>query len=936
MQIDIPNLLISYIIGLSPFIFVFILYYIIHKLKKDSLFEKVLFRIVLGYAVFIIFYVLIPATINLIDPPENQYLFTTGIIDLNSSSVVTFGYWEAGINSFIRFWLQIFITTVLTYLYYPIALMPIIFIFGGFLSFLLIIYQLKKINPKESLSTSFLDFQYAYDDNPIKLMHEKLKTPDWESAKDLMKILLAVLPISLYLLMTLLKVSGSQENPNILQGTSLGWFLEIFFVYLASMMFSVHLLYSGKFSFKGDYIGLKMKNAMVQSLSTVGALMSGIAIILFVIDYSRQVFVVLYFIFYFIMVTIFFGLFLDIFEPISIYLVTKLVEYLKTYIYVTSKNKTPTTDIEGEKATKKTEIFVPSVNLNELSSPTITPSIENIDTKEDNTLIENETKLSKEKTIEHTQITLNSLLMKDSSILLGKSIFTVLLLYAMLQILGFLISGLGIENTVSSPYVQVIDFVVCYFFVSLGLIISFALFSKRNVKIVIFAVIFHSLLTMLDLAVRQSLIYWNGSTKVSTINYETSYYSLQLYAIIILLAVSLLFLRRYNWNFFSNIGIIFLTGLVMVVTWIFMFTPDMNIIVPFINQPILKSVPITFADKLNSPVPTFNSIVDGLLGRGESWVTYIFENVSIPSIGSLFAAPFLYVVPINFVSILYYLSLPFRFLQPFSTIFLFGLLVFLAEPEFLTVAYKEEDKVEKVVYSERMSPLSLIELVRKPHDFAVARNFGLNGEEEVKAGFSVAQIEEAIYQLSIGAHLTQFISEAPVSFADLEEESLISLEEILNFFHEIEKLSLSKAKPFLVFSKEFGYNYEEANVDSLHVMMVDGRSVFTHNFKEESTVEPALVAGLFSAITSFAKETVKSEQLLRTIDHGDVVLMIEYGKYVFSAIFADKISVDLSNKLASFVEEFEEKHSEVLPDWLGDTSPFADDWILVNQIFELN
>ena len=119
-------------------------------------------------------------------------------------------------------------------------------------------------------------------------------------------------------------------------------------------------------------------------------------------------------------------------------------------------------------------------------------------------------------------------------------------------------------------------------------------------------------------------------------------------------------------------------------------------------------------------------------------------------------------------------------------------------------------------------------------------------------------------------------------------------------------------------------------------MMVDGRSVFTHNFKDESTVEPALVAGLFSAITSFAKETVKSEKLLRTIDHGDVVLMIEYGQYVFSAIFADKNSVELRNKLASFVKEFEQIHDDELPNCLGDTSPFADDWQLVNEIFELN
>jgi hypothetical protein len=63
--------------------------------------------------------------------------------------------------------------------------------------------------------------------------------------------------------------------------------------------------------------------------------------------------------------------------------------------------------------------------------------------------------------------------------------------------------------------------------------------------------------------------------------------------------------------------------------------------------------------------------------------------------------------------------------------------------------------------------------------------------------------------------------------------------------------------------------------------------------------------------------------------------MIEYGQYVFSAIFADKNSVELRNKLTEFVGIFEEKHAEELSGWLGDTSPFSDDWMIVNEIFKV-
>ena len=190
-------------------------------------------------------------------------------------------------------------------------------------------------------------------------------------------------------------------------------------------------------------------------------------------------------------------------------------------------------------------------------------------------------------------------------------------------------------------------------------------------------------------------------------------------------------------------------------------------------------------------------------------------------------------------------------------------------------------------------------------------------------------------QGQLGQIILEFTGDTPISFAELSETMQTNLEDITNFFKFIDKTQFSREKPFTVIRREYGNEYEEANMDSLHIMMTDGRSVFTHSFQEESTVEPALVAGLFSAITSFAKEAVKAEKLLRTIDHGDVVLVIEYGRFVFAALFVDRNSIDLRNKLSQFLQEFETQHEEDLENWLGDTSTFAEDWQLVERIFEL-
>ncbi|MHA2363913.1 MAG: hypothetical protein ACXAC7_08135 [Candidatus Hodarchaeales archaeon] len=1009
VNFGIEGLIFSLVVSLGPFLIILALYWIIRILRKGTSFEKFLSRLVMGYAIFTLFYVFIPATINQINPPEDEYLFTRLFIDLDAgpSGIATIGFWEASINSFVRYWGQMIINLVFSYLFYPITLLPVIFILGALLSFLILLYQLKGRSPDKSFIEKIALIQYEYEDNPIDQIKERLINPNWENARALLKILLAVLPISLYLLMTLLKVSGFQEKPNILQGTSLGWFLELFFVYLASLMFAVHLLFSGKFSFEGKYLGEKLRNTMIQSLSTVGGLISAIAIVLFVIDYQDQLFVVLYFIAYFIMVSLFFVLFLDIFETVSIYLVTIMVETLKNYT-------TPFITVAGEAGEESTdqviteEIFVPSIDFDDLMGDSKEKTEEKV-TEEIIELAEEEIKEEEEVVLyEEEPLTLKQSAVNDVVKGIIKISFGIILLFLFSFAFNWLFKNYEIiQSLFDGTDVRVFGYIVVSIILGVPIIITAALFSRRVFNATLLVLAFHSILPILDWSFRFVIIRFFGTHKFGTVPYVNAYFTFFHFVVIFVLAVSLLMIRRWNWNSFSNVGIIYLIGIFFVFTYGFVFLstnlsifPNIKLVFSSYNIGILSifvlvlfavihllllqslyplnsiskmfnyfakfvviNVPFfivflllfwdsSFLNKdfqyLESlqvlghptetylyPLPTFNPLFTALVGAGETWVTFVYRPIVIKDTNMLFYLPAMSEVQVNFVPLLGILSLPFKFIQPFSIIMLYGLLFFFIGREFLTVAFKEEDLVEKVVYSERNIIPSLDELIENPMQYAVVRNFGFNEDEQEGENEGISEIEENIYQLPLGPIMVEFIGEAPVDFDTLVQDTQLSLEEIHDFFLEISKTVLAREKPFIIFMKEFGYSYEEPSLDSLHIMMRDGRSVFTHQFAEESAVEPALVSGLFSAITSFAQEAVRSEELLRTIDHGDVVLQIEYGQFVFGAIFSDKNSLELRNKLYTFLNTFEEKHFEELAGWLGDTSPFADGWMLVNEIFEI-
>ena len=138
-----------------------------------------------------------------------------------------------------------------------------------------------------------------------------------------------------------------------------------------------------------------------------------------------------------------------------------------------------------------------------------------------------------------------------------------------------------------------------------------------------------------------------------------------------------------------------------------------------------------------------------------------------------------------------------------------------------------------------------------------------------------------------------------------------------------------------VLKQEFSYIFEKAEKQGLYIIYDDGRGIFDYNFSEEYSHDPGIVSGMFSAITSFIKETTKSQELLKTIDHGDITILIEYGTRIFGALFIKgKQTTEVRSSLKELVTTFEAKYADVLADWSGALIYFKEDNKLVESIFK--
>jgi hypothetical protein len=180
-----------------------------------------------------------------------------------------------------------------------------------------------------SIKENLKQITYHLDKSPYQMIREGLTKNDFSREKEIFKLMIVLLPISLYILQVILSVTGLEAESLTTGNTSLGSFLEILFVYLAILVFSIELIFSSKIALKGKYVGEQIRTQAFRSLYSVGAPISILSILLFLAQYWSSILTIIYFFAYFIMASIIFILFLKIFEPISILIFVKLVDWWK-------------------------------------------------------------------------------------------------------------------------------------------------------------------------------------------------------------------------------------------------------------------------------------------------------------------------------------------------------------------------------------------------------------------------------------------------------------------------------------------------------------------------------------------------------------------------------------------------------------------------------
>ena len=849
------NLVVSIFLTFTPLIVLFIPYLFTRR-KSDSFLAVLYNRAFIGFIIFYLAYFIFPSFLNSLVPNPNEYLnqefYPTSSSGewttiWRSDEIITVGTIALEIPLLVKYLFGHFANSIVIYLNYPIIILGFVFGISPIVSMLILLYQtwtqkrneqkplnrllkrnsdeLKQLqkqakkaseseysdknaainelqNENEELITQLSqvktvtqrlgDIQFELESSPFHLVKTRVKEKNWDNERELLKVLIAILPITLFLLMTILRLLGETENPSLLQGTSMGWFLEIYFAYIATFVFSVYLIKASNLSRKGKFLGNQLYVTMVQSLSTVGAFMSGLAVLLFLFEYFDQIFVVLYFIIYFIMVSLFFVLFLDIFEPFSIYLLIKLIESFKSL-----------------------KVARRRINFSDIAKGTF--------------------------------------------------------------------SG-----------------------VVIGFLLALTFFTIR----VIVVSQFHN---------------------IKTVQYETFFWMVQNEGSFIICAAIILFIRRWNWSVFSASLVTYISIMFTCFTIFFWYAGRLYAPFNFPWEPF-PSIPLPAETVLIPwPITTVTMVFTGMFGESSlNWLTSVWKAGSFGEYQ--FILPELHQIPViwqgeggQFLGIL---SIPYSFLHPLAIFLTFGTIMFLARREFLVQTQKGEEKTQyKSIFSSMTRLPSRTELVNKADILLIAAS-PIKDEETGKL------ISEAWSNSDKGEIIRNAITGHMQSLAQLSKQTNLQIEEI---YEILDTVTYGTGIPFnkiiTLWHREFAYSFEEVTIDSLHIMMLDGRAVLSHTFGEESQVEPALVAGLFSAITSFAKEAVRSEQLLKTIDHGDVVLTIEYAKWVFAAIFADSTSTELRKKLGDYLGDFEARYSKTLPKWLGDLDIFYGETDGLDDIF---
>ncbi|NVM17322.1 MAG: hypothetical protein HWN80_06365, partial [Candidatus Lokiarchaeota archaeon] len=595
---------------------------------------------------------------------------------------------------------------------------------------------------------------------------------DWSREKDIMKLLIVLLPISLYLLQVILKIMQI-ESVSITTGeTALGWFIEILFVYLATFIFSLEILFSSQIALRGRYFGENIREQTYKSLYTVGAPISILSIILFIVEDIGSFNIIIYFFAYFLMASIIFILFLKIFEPISLLIFIKIIDWWKNK--KEKRKKMNTANIYYGIVFSCLAFFIFFI-LNNFVFGTAYIFM-----------------------FDDPQSIIDSANFASGTVFLYESL------------------GFDLMNIFSFVALVVVSLIIAVLFLNLSLKYMKSMF-------------------------------------LSIVSYLP-----------ILIVLSVLFVA-----FNAGNGLINFTNVIKNSE-----TPDLYWIT---GQSSFTSI-FGFFDFYTLRTAGFNAELTGFL------------NI---------------------------LAIPYQYTQYIFNIVFWSLIIFYMKKNFRVKNLVIDEKhLEKVIFSSITEFPTYDEYAKTDTRYLITRSSDIDlkdialEREEVKSLLEELETEQM-----------------------LDKIKPVEQKEMQRFYFTLKYLFNNNLIDVL--KQEFSYIFEKAEKQGLYIIYDDGRGIFDYNFSEEYSHDPGIVSGMFSAITSFIKETTKSQELLKTIDHGDITILIEYGKRIFGALFIKgKQTTEVRSSLKELVTTFEAKYADVLSDWSGALIYFKEDNKLVESIFK--
>ncbi|NHJ25668.1 MAG: hypothetical protein EAX89_13875, partial [Candidatus Lokiarchaeota archaeon] len=111
-----------------------------------------------------------------------------------------------------------------------------------------------------------------------------------------------------------------------------------------------------------------------------------------------------------------------------------------------------------------------------------------------------------------------------------------------------------------------------------------------------------------------------------------------------------------------------------------------------------------------------------------------------------------------------------------------------------------------------------------------------------------------------------------------------------------------------------------------------GTCIFFKSYGSEQ-IDPELIGGFLTAVSSFGKEMV-AQEALNEISYGDKMLLLADGEFIRVAlVLGKKASLILRQHLKEFIDKFEKVYNEVLPNWRGQLNYFRNAGEIVDDIF---